>query len=900
VRDWTAFVRSHLAVPDLTPERETRIIRELAAQLEDFERDAMARGATAAEADAFARAQITDWTRMARDVSQADRRHLRPRLDRVAAGLERMACTHPQGGAARMLAHLLTDMRYGMRQLWKTPAFSMVAVLTLAFGIGATTAIFSVVNGVMLKPLPYPEPERLVRVIEILPQYGRFAVAPANFLDWRDRNSVFAGMAAYAAGNSTYAAAGGPERLVNANVSWNLFDVLGVRPVLGRGFRAEEDVPAKNDVIIISHGMWQRHFGGDPNVVGRSITLSGRPVEVVGVMPPNFFFPNRTIEFWRPIAFPANPTRGGHFISVVARLKTGVSIDQAAGEMKGIAAQLAKQYPDTNRDESAETVQMHDLIVGPVKPMLLTLLAAVGVVVLIACANVANLLLVRASVREKELAIRAAMGAGRGRLVTQMVTESLVLAVIGGAAGVLLAYLAIAPIQTLSAGSIPRVLDVAVDRVVLGFAFLVTVATGLLFAIAPAWQASRSGVGTALKDSGRSTSARGHRLRGTLLVAEVAMSLILLVGASLLLRSFARLTGVDPGFRPEQVLAFSVSLPQVTYPDGPARAQFFRRLLDQLRSMPGVDAAGMVQTVPIRSDYLLSVTIGGRPPAPPGQEPSANYRLISPGYFQALGIPLRRGRQLEPRDDVAGAPMVAVIDEAFAQKHFPGEDPLGRGLDMGNGTDGFYEIVGIVGNVHHEGLDAAPRPTMYAPFAHDVFSTMTMMVKTKGRPEDFAASARQAVREIDGALPAFAVAPLKEVVTESVAQRRFSMLLLAVFAMVALFLAAVGLYGVVAYAVSQRTQEIGLRMAIGAQRGDVLRMVLTGGMKLALVGVVLGIGIALAVARYLKSLLFEVTPFDAWSYAATATVLLAVSALACYVPARRATAVDPLVALRTE
>jgi putative ABC transport system permease protein len=901
VRDWTAFVRSHLAFPELIPERETRIIRELAAQLEDFERDALARGATAAEADAFARAQITDWTRMARDVSHADRRHARPRLDRVAADLERIADTHPQGGAASMLAHLLTDMRYGIRQLWKTPGFSVVAVLTLAFGIGATTAIFSVVNGVMLKPLAYPEPERLVRVIEILPQYGRFAVAPANFLDWRDRNSVFAGIAAYAGGNSTYAAAGGPERLVNADVSWNLFNVLGVRPVLGRSFRAEEDVPAKNDVIIISHGMWQRHFGGDPNVVGRSITLNGRPAEIVGVMPPTFFFPNRTVEFWRPIALPANPSRGGHYIGVVARLKAGVSIEQAAGEMKGIAAQLALQYPDTNRDESAETVQMHDLIVGPVKPMLLTLLAAVGVVVLIACANVANLLLVRASVREKELAIRAAMGAGRGRLMSQMVTESLVLAVIGGAAGVLLAYLAITPIQTLSAGSIPRVRDVAIDPTVLGFAFLVTVATGLLFAIAPAWQASRGGVGAALKDSGRSsTSARGHRLRGILLVAEVAMSLTLLVGASLLLRSFTRLTGVDPGFRPEQVLAFSVSLPQVTYPDRAARTQFFGRLLEQLRSMPGVEAAGMVQTVPIRNDYMLSVTIGGRPPAPPGQEPSANYRAISPGYFQALGIPLRRGRLFEPRDDVAGAPMVAVIDEAFAQKHFPGEDPLGRGLDMGNSTDGFYEIVGIVGNVHHEGLDATPRPTMYAPFAHDGFGTMTMMVKTKGKPEDFAASARQAVRAIDSALPAFAIAPLKEVVTESVAQRRFSMLLLAVFAMVALFLAAVGLYGVVAYAVSQRTQEIGLRMAIGAQRGDVLRMVLTGGMKLALVGVVLGIGIALAVARYLKSLLFEVTPFDAWSYVATAAVLLAVSALACYVPARRATAVDPLVALRTE
>jgi putative ABC transport system permease protein len=568
--------------------------------------------------------------------------------------------------------------------------------------------------------------------------------------------------------------------------------------------------------------------------------------------------------------------------------------------MKGIAEQLARQYPNTNRDESAETVRMHDLIVGPVKQMLWTLLAAVGVVVLIACANVANLLLVRASVREKELAIRAAMGAGRGRLIVQMVTESLVLAIAGGAAGVLLAYLAITPIQTLSAGSIPRVLDVTLDRNVLGFTLLVTLATGLLFGVAPAWQASRAGVGTVLKEGGRSsTSARGHRLRGLLLVAEVALSLMLLVGATLLLRSFARLTGVDPGFQPEHVLSFSVALPQTTYPDDQHRTQFFGRLLDTLRAMPGVQAAGMVQTVPIRDDYMLSFTIEGRP-FEPGRELSANYRAISPGYFAALSIPVRRGRQIEPSDDAATAPKVAVVDEAFATKHFPGEDAIGHGIDIGNGTDGFYKIVGVVGNVHHEGLDATPRATMYTPFAHDLFGTMTMMVRVAGRPEDFAASARQAVREIDGSLPAFAITPLKEVVSGSVAQRRFSMLLLAVFAMVALFLAAVGLYGVVAYAVSQRTQEIGLRMAIGAQREDVLLMVLRGGMKLALVGIVLGVGAALALARYVQSLLFEVTPFDPWSYVATAAVLLAVSALACYVPARRATAVDPLVALRAE
>ncbi|HUF11520.1 MAG TPA: ABC transporter permease, partial [Longimicrobiales bacterium] len=790
MRDWTAFVRSHLSLPQLTPEREARIIREIAAQLEDFYRDALARGASDAEADAFARAQVDDWTRMARDVSRAGRLHIRPRIDRLAGHLETLAGRQPAPGAFRMLANALTDVRYGIRQMLETPGFTIVAVLTLAFGIGATSAIFSVVNGVMLKPLAYPEPERLVRVFELLPQYGRFAVAPANFLDWRARTNAFERTAAFGSGSATYVAAGGPERLINANVSWDLFETLGVRPALGRGFRAEEDVPGQNTVVVISHGMWQTRFGGDPAIIGRSISLDGTPVEIVGVMPAGFFFPNRTAQFWRPLALPPNPTRGGHYLGVVARLEPGVSLDQANGEIKGIAEQLARQYPNTNRDESAEAARMHDLIVGPVRSMLWTLLAAVGVVVLIACANVANLLLVRASVRERELAIRAAMGAGRGRLVVQMVTESLVLAVAGGAAGVLLAYLAITPIQTLGAGSIPRVLDVTLDRTVLGFALLVTLSTGLLFGVAPAWHASRGGVGAVLKEGGRSsTGARGHRVRGALLVAEVAMSLVLLVGASLLLRSFARLTSVDPGFKAEQVLSFGVSLPQKTYSEDHHRTQFFDRLLETLRAMPGVQAAGMVQTVPIRNDYMLSFTIEGRP-SEPGKEPSANYRAISPGYFAALSIPVLRGRDFSASDDVATSPMVAVVDEAFAKKHFPDEDPIGRGIDMGNGSDGFYKIVGIVGNVHHEGLDAAPRPTMYSPFAHDLFGTMTIMVKTSGKPEDFAASARKAVREIDVSLPAFAVAPLREVVTESVAQRRFSLLLLAVFALVALFLAA--------------------------------------------------------------------------------------------------------------
>ncbi len=899
MRDWAAFVRSRLSLPDLTPEREARIVRELAAQLEDCYREAVGRGLPEVDADALTQRQITDWGRLARDLRLADQKHARPRVERLTNRIENLA--HPKRGFLHMLADILTDMRYATRQLVKAPGFTIVAVVTLALGIGATSAIFSVVNGVVLRPLPYPEPEGLIRVIETVPQYGRFAVAPANFLDWRQQNTVFERMAAYAAGTDTFIGNEGPERLPMTSVSWDLFELLGVAPALGRGFRQEEDAPQQNNTIVISHGMWQRRFGGDPGVLGRSVALSGTPVTVVGVMPADFYFPSRDSEFWRPIAFdPGKATRGGHFIGVIARLKPGVSTQQAAAEMKTIAERLAQQYPASNANESAEAIPLHELIVGPIRPMLMTLLGAVAVVVLIACANVANLLLVRASVREKEIAIRAAMGAGRRRLVMQMLSESLVLALAGGSLGLLLAYLAIGPIQTLSAGSIPRVADVTLDRNVLAFAFLVSVGTGILFGLAPAWQASRASVGAVLKEGGRSSSGSGGRwVRSALLVAEVALSIVLLIGASLLLRSFARITSVDPGFNPENVLAFRVALPAVAYPQPHQQIAFYDRLLEKLGATSGVESAGMVQTLPIRGDYVLAVSIQGRPPAKSGEEPSANHRVVSPGYFKALGIPLLKGRSFTGRD-AEKSPMVAVVDQAFVSRHFPTEDPIGRGIDIGNGTDGFYEIVGVVGDVHYGGLETAATPTMYVPFTQDPFSSMWLMVRTKGEPLQMSGAARQAVREIDASLPAFSMTPLETVISESVAQRRFSMLLLGLFALVALFLAAVGLYGVVAYTVSQRTQEIGLRMAIGAQPADVLRMVVGGGMKLAIIGVAIGIVAALSLATLVASMLFGVTPFDPASYAATAAILLAVAALACYIPARRAMGVDPLTALRQE
>jgi putative ABC transport system permease protein len=898
VRDWSAYVRGRLRLPGLTPEREARIVREVAAQLEDFYRDARASGASDAEADRHAARQIADWDRLAADLRRADRPHTRPRLERLANAVEDRSGRATRGG--QMIADVIRDARYALRQLTRTPGFAVVTLLTLALGIGATTAMFSVVNGVLLKPLPFPESDRLVRVHEVVPQYGLFAVAPANFLDWRAQSTSFERIVALNSGTANFVGPDGPERMVNAAVSWDFFELARVQPFLGRGFNSDEGASGKNAVIVLSHRAWQRRFGSDPNVVGRAVTLSGLPVTIVGVAPAGFAFP-RDAEYWTPLTFDGNPSRGGHFLAVLARLKPGVTLQQASAEMKTIAERLATQYPTTSAKESAEVIPLLEQTVGGVRQPLLALMAAVGVVILIVCANVANLLLVRASVREKEIAIRTALGAGRGRLVRQMLAESLILSVAGGALGVLLAYLAIPSIRTLSAGSIPRVQEVSVDATVLLVALAVSVLTGILFGLVPAWQASRAGIAGVLKEGGRSSAAASGRwMRGALLMVEVALSLVLLVGAALLLRSFAQLTDVDPGFRADRVLAFRVSLPQTSYRDSQQRGAFYDRLITQLEALPQVRSAGMIQTLPMRGDYMLSFSIQGRPDPPPGSELSANYRIVSPHYFSTLNIPLKRGRLFTERDDSDKAPMVAVVDEAFVARHFAGEDPIGRGIDIGNGTDGYFEIVGVVGSVRSDSLDATPPPTMYIPFHHEPFSTMWVVAQTDGDPALLTATVRQTVRAIDAALPAYSIMPLADVVSASVAQRRFSMLVRGLFAAVALFLAAVGIYGVVAYSVTQRTQEIGLRMAVGAERGDVLTLIVGGGMKLALWGVAIGLAGALGTSRLIDTMLFGVTAVDPMSYVATAALLLAIATLACYVPARRALRVDPIIAMRQE
>jgi putative ABC transport system permease protein len=684
-------------------------------------------------------------------------------------------------------------------------------------------------------------------------------------------------------------------------VSRELFEALRVSPVLGNGFTADEDRPGAPGVIVLSFGAWRQRFGSDPQIAGRSVTLSGKPVTIVGVMPAGFYYPTRTPEYWTPLGLnPANATRGGHFLGVVARLKPDVTVQQADASMRGIAERLARQYPAASEGETANVVLLQEQMTGAIRPALLTLFAAVGFVVLITCANVANLLLVRASAREKEIAVRKALGATRGRLFAQMLAESLVLSIAGGVIGIGLAYVGLPQILALGATSIPRVADVTIDGRVLLFITAASLLTGVLFGIAPALQASEASVGGVLKEGGRSSTASANRwVRSGLLVLEVALSIILLAGATLLLRSFDKLTHVDPGFEPEHVLAFQVALPPSVYKTDNQSIAFYRNFMDRLEHRGGVRAAGITHVLPLRGSYMLSFDVRGRPPLKPSEQPSANYRAVSPHYLDALGIPLVRGRGITPAE-TERSQHVAVIDEAFARQHFTNADPIGQGLHIGNGVDGYFDIVGIVGNVHTRGLDEAAAPTMYVPIAQDVFGSMWVVVRGEGDATPLAAVARAALHEIDPALPLYSATPMTTILHESLAPRRFSMTLLVLFAGLALFLAGVGLYGVIAYSVSLRTREIGVRIAIGARPATILRLIVGGGMTLALIGTIAGLAGALALSSFMQSLLFGVKPSDPVSYAATSLLLLLVAGLACFVPARRALRVDPVVALRAE
>jgi putative ABC transport system permease protein len=803
---------------------------------------------------------------------------------------------------------LAQDLRYALRMLAKRPGYTAVAALTLALGIGANTAIFSVVNAVLLRPLPFAAPERLVYAegADLRDGSKGGSISAPDFLDYREQNHVFERLAAFMPQSFTVTGDGSAsERIESARVSHGFFETLGVAPLGGgRAFLAEEEQGGRNAVAVLSHGLWQRRYGSDPKIVGKSISLDGEAVTIVGVMPAGFDYP-RGAQLWSPIAFKSQHTsqRRAHFLRAVGRLKPGVTLSQAQEEINAVGRRLEQQYPDSNTNYGMGLTPLTEWMVGEMRSTLLILLVAVGFVLLIACANVANLSLARGASRSREVAIRSALGASRGRVVRQLLTESVVMALAGGAAGLLLAMWGVDLLVSLSPENLPRVKEVTTDWRVLGFTLLVSVVTGILFGLFPALATSKTNLAETLKEGGRTGASPGRqRLRGLLVVAEVALSLVLLVGAGLLVKSFLRLSSVDLGFKPTNVLSMQLSLPRAAYPNHRQRAAFYDQLVTRVESLPGVQAAGTVSELPLsgqESDTFFNIE--GKPGAAFGNtENSADIRGVSPAYFQALGVPLVRGRFFDRRDGF-DAPKVVIVNESFVNRFLPGEDPLGKYLIIDFGEPFKAEIVGVVGGVRHRSLaQPAPSEEMYVSVLQAPMWGTNLVVRAAGDPAQLTAAIRGEVQSLDKDLPVYNVKTMEQHVSESASQPRFRTLLLGLFACVALLLASIGIYGVISYSVTQRTHEIGLRVALGAQRGDVLRLVVWQGMRLALVGILVGVAGAFLVTRVMSSFLFGVSATDPLTFAGVSLLLAVVSFLACYLPARRATKVDPMVALRYE
>ncbi|HYN85044.1 MAG TPA: ABC transporter permease [Pyrinomonadaceae bacterium] len=800
------------------------------------------------------------------------------------------------------------DLRYGLRMLVKRPGFTAVAVVALALGIGANTAIFSVVNSVLLRPLPYPDSDRIARVYTTIARRDvqRYPMSYLNFADIRDQSTSFEHVAAHASTGAAFRTGDTPESVEGVIATADLFPLLGVEPQMGRVFTREEEGPDAR-VVVISHEMWQKRFGGDRAIVGREFLLDGEATTVLGVMPEGFRFPVEVEgpEYWQPInpRSESNEERGASYLSVIARVKPNVTQAQAQAELDAVAARLAEQYPDRNAGRGARLVPAYEAIVGDIRPALLTLLAAVGFVLLIACANVANLMLARAASRRREIAVRTALGASRWRIVRQLLTESLMLALAGGAAGLLLAWWGVDVLSAFVPADIPRVKEIALDRNVLLFTLGVSALTGVVFGLAPALNASKAEITESLKEGGRGTSEgfRSNRLRGLLVVTEVALSLVLLVGAGLLIRSFYSLNAVSPGFETRGVLTGGVALPTTKYREEAQQAAFFERVLERVKALPGVEAAGGVEPLPMSGNgWQTGLDIEGRPPAAPGERLTSHTRVVSPDYHRAMGIPLLRGRALDERD-TADAPKVIVVNETFVKKYFPGEDPIGRRVTPTIARNFTAEIVGVVGDVKHQDLETEVTPEYYASYRQAPQPFMTLVVRGRGDdPSALTAAVRGAVLEVDANQPLYNVKPMSEWMSQTAARRRFNTGVLAVFAGVALLLAGVGIFGVMNYSVTRRTHELGVRMALGAQGRDVFRLVVGQGMGLVAAGVVIGLVGALVLTRFISSLLFGVSASDPVTFAGVALVLAAVALLACYVPARRATKVDPMVALRYE
>jgi putative ABC transport system permease protein len=798
---------------------------------------------------------------------------------------------------------LLHDLRYGLRMLAKKPGFTVVAVFTLALGIGANSAIFSVVNGVLLRPMQLEDPDRLIKIWEKLPAGGQGTASAPNLKDWREQNTVFNGIAAYQFSSLNLRGQESPERLSGATVSPNFFDVVGVRPQLGRAFQTGEDEAGRNRVALLSHRLWHRAFGGDAGVVGKEIPLNGENYTVIGVMPPDFRFPSRLTEIWVPLVIPPDlvDSRDNHWMLTLARLKPDVGFEQAREQMVTIAKRLEQQYPDAQAGRSVFLIPLQEETVQNIRPALRALMFAVGFVLLIACANVANLLLARATSRRREIAVRTALGAGRLRLVRQLLTESLLLALAGGALGLALAKWGVEALLVLAGNFLPRANEVGLDWRVAAFTAALSLMTGLFFGLIPALQSSRVELQSALKE-GAGAGAQTNLLRGALVVVEVAATLVLLIGAGLLIKSFIRLYETDLGFKAENVLTMSLALPKAKYPDAQAASSFHQMLLERVRSLPGARSTGVINYLPLQqSGFNGDITIEGQGPYEPGRAPWAEFRAISPDYFRTLGIPLVSGRFYTAQDQSSSTPVV-IVNQTLARRYLSGQDPIGKRIRV-IGND-WRTVVGVVGDVRQSGVTQAVRAEVFVPVTQAVYApltqTMSLAVRADAEPEALASAVRNAVREIDPAQPVFNVKTMEAVVADSVSDRRLNMLLLGIFAAVALTLAVIGIYSVMSYTVSQHTREIGIRMALGARPTDVLKLVVGQGMGLTLVGVCLGVAGAFGLTRLMATLLYGVTPTDPLTFAAVSALLMIVALLACCIPARRATKVDPMVALRNE
>jgi putative ABC transport system permease protein len=804
------------------------------------------------------------------------------------------------------------DVRFGARMLYTGGVVTLVAVATLALGIGANTAIFSLVNGILLKPLPFDRPDELVLIGE---RHGDrpISVAWLNYADWRDRNTVFSEIGATTGVFLNLTRPGAePERLTGVRVTASYFRTLGVPPLLGRALGDDDDRPGAEPVVVLSEGAWHRLFGGDPNIVGTALDFSGTLHTVAGVMPSAFVIQNPPVDAWVSLGRVRDlmGNRGNHpGISVVARLKPGVTIERARAELDGIAAGLAKAYPDTNSNIGVLVDPLHDRVVGPdVKRALVVLLGAVAFVLLIACANVANLLMSRGAARQREIAVRVALGAGRGTLLRQLLTESALLAIAGGAGGILLGAWALRWLLGAVPDNLARADAVSLDTGVMAFTGVLTLLTGVVFGLAPALQLSKPDLTETLKEGGRAGSgARAHRVRDGLVVAQVALSLVLLAGAGLMLRSFAALQASSPGVDPAGVVTASVALPGARYAEAGPRRQFVRQVTERLEAAPGVAAAGAITPLPLGGGgWQTSYAVEGFPEPEPGRFPTNDIARVTPGYFRAMGVRLLRGRLFTWRDD-ENAPPVVVVDETFVNAWFPNEDPIGRRvkINAGHPTPGmppppWSTIVGVVNHVKNYGIDRESRVEVYAPFLQSPVPIVSLVAKGPGGAAAMSAAMREAVHAADPSLPVFNVRTMDEYLARTLTPKRLLMVVLALFSGVALTLAAVGLYGVMAYAVTQRTPEIGIRMALGAHPGDVLRRVLGRGMLLTASGIVPGLAAAYGLTRLMSTLLFGVSATDPATFAGVAALLAAVALLASWIPARRAARVDPLVALRGE